>query len=108
LTRLQRASKGSSQSTRRGSDNVIQGCGVRLQNRRGHLVMLRYGAVHSEYDRLLFGRKIGPAHGALHALNAYLRPVNHLIHNDRMVSRNGTPDRPLPTHFREVPGVGGV
>jgi hypothetical protein len=63
LTRLQRASEGSSQSTSRGGDNVIQGTGVRLQDGRRNLVMLRYGAMHSEYHGLLFGRKIGPAHG---------------------------------------------
>jgi hypothetical protein len=49
LTRLQRASEGSSQSTRRRGDNVIQGCGVGLQDRRRNLVMLCYGAMHSEY-----------------------------------------------------------
>jgi len=87
LTRLQRASEGSSQSTCRSGDNIIQGSGVRLQDRRRKLVMLRYGDVHSEYDGLLFGRKISPAHGALHALDAHMGPVNHLRHNDRMVSR---------------------
>ena len=53
LTRLQRASEGSGQSTRRGSDNVIQGSGVRFQNRGRNLVVLRHRAMHSEYDRLV-------------------------------------------------------
>ena len=87
MTRLQRASKGSSQSTGRGGDNVIQGSGVRLQDRRRHLVMLRYGAMHSEYYGPLFGWKVRPAHRALNALYAHIGTVNHLRHNDRMVSR---------------------
>jgi hypothetical protein len=87
LTRFQRASEGSSKSTRCGGDDVIQGSGVRLQNRRRHLVMFRYGAMHPEYYRPLFGRKIRPSDGALHALNAHIGPVNHLRHNNRMVSR---------------------
>jgi hypothetical protein len=87
LTRFQRASEGSRQSTRRGGDNVIQGSGVRLQNRRRHFVVFRYGAMHAEYYRPLFGRKIRPAYGALYALNAHIGPVNHLRHNDRIVSR---------------------
>ena len=87
MTRLQRASEGSGQSTRRGGDNVIQGSGVRLQDRRRDLVVLRHGAMHSEYYGLLFGRKISPAHGALHSFNAHIGPVNHLRHNDQMVSR---------------------
>ena len=90
MTRLQRASKGSSQSTGRGGDNVIQGSGVRLQDRRRHLVMLRYGAMHSEYYGPLFGWKVRPAHRALNALYAHIGTVNHLRHNDRMVSRKNT------------------
>lgn len=87
LTRLQRASEGSSQSTRRSGDNVIQGCSVGLQDRRRNLVMLRHGAMYSEYYGYLFGRKIRPAQRALYALNAHMGPVNHLRHDDRMVSR---------------------
>ena len=81
MTRLQRASEGSRQSTRGGGDNVIQSSGVRLQERRRNLVMLRYGAMHSEYYGLLFGRKIRSAHGALHALNAHMGPTNNVRHN---------------------------
>ena len=40
--------------------------------------MFRYGAMHAEYYRHLFCRTIRPAHGALHALNAHIGPVNHL------------------------------
>ena len=65
--------------------------------------MLRYGAMHAEYYGLLFGRKIRPAHGALHALNAHMGPVNHLRHDDRMVSRRSDHGdiigRPLRSNF---------
>jgi len=40
VTRLQRASEGSRQSTSRGRDNVIQGSGVRFQNRLRDFVVL--------------------------------------------------------------------
>jgi len=89
VTRLQRASEGSGQSTRRGGDNVIQGSGVRFQDRWRNLVVLRHGAMHSKYYRLLFGRKIRSTYRALHALNAYMRSVNHVGHDCRIVSRKG-------------------
>jgi hypothetical protein len=47
LTRLQRASKGSRQSTRGRRHNIIQGCGVR-QNRLGNFIMRCNCAVHGE------------------------------------------------------------
>ena len=89
MTRHQRASKGSSQSTGGGGDNVIQGSGVRLQDRRWNLVVLRHGAMRPEYYGLGFRRKMRSAHRALNALNAHVRTVNHLGHNDRMVARKG-------------------
>ena len=81
MTRFQRASEGSGQSTRRGGDNVIQGSGVRLQDRRWNLVVLRHGAMYSEYYWCWFRRKIRPAHRALHALNAHMRPINNVRHD---------------------------
>jgi hypothetical protein len=51
-----------------------------LQNFRWNLVVLRHGAMHSKYHRLLFHRKIGSAYRALHTLNADLRSINHLGH----------------------------
>jgi len=47
LTRFQRASKGSRQSTRGRRHNIIQGCGVR-QNRLGNFIMRCNCAVHGE------------------------------------------------------------
>jgi hypothetical protein len=72
VTRLQRASKGSGQSTRSGGDNIVQGSGVRLKDCWRNLVMLRYGPMNSEDYRLRFGREIRPANGPLHPLNAHI------------------------------------
>jgi hypothetical protein len=91
VTRLQRASEGSGESTGCRGDNVIQGSSVRLQDRRWDLVVLGYSAMHAEYYRLLLLREIRSAHRALHALNAYMRSVNHVRHNGRMVSRISFP-----------------
>ena len=77
LTRLQRASKGSGQSTRGGGDNVIQGGGVRIEHVGRNLVMFRNRAVHSEDYGLLFGRQIRPADGTLDALDPHVRAVDH-------------------------------
>jgi hypothetical protein len=91
VTRLQRASEGSGESTGCGSDNVIERSSVRLQDSRWDLVVFRHRAMHAEYYRLLFLREIGSAHWALHPLNAYMRSVNHVRHNGRMVSRMSFP-----------------
>ena len=56
LTRLQRASKGSRQSTRRGGNNVIERCGAGFRDVRRNPVMGGDGAVDAEYDRLRLGR----------------------------------------------------
>ena len=52
LTRLQRASKGSRQSTCRGSNNVIKRCGARFRDCGRNFVMLGDRAVNAENDRL--------------------------------------------------------
>jgi hypothetical protein len=91
MTRLQRASEGSGESTGCRCDNVIQRSSVRLQDCRWHLVVFRHSAMHAEYYRLLLLREIRSAHRALHALNAYMRSVNHVRHNGRMVSRISFP-----------------
>jgi len=48
---LQRASKGSRKSTRRGRDNVIERSGARLRNRRRDLVMLGDRAMDAKITR---------------------------------------------------------
>jgi hypothetical protein len=80
LTRFQRASEGSGQSTRRGRDNIVQGSGVRFQDRRWNLVVLCHRAVYAEYDWLLFCRKKRSAHRTLHALDAHMGSVNYVGH----------------------------
>jgi hypothetical protein len=85
LTRLQRASESSSKSTRSGRYNIVQGSRVRIQYRRGNLVVLSDSAVHSEQDRLIFRRKIRSAQRALNALDANMGPVNHFGHYFRIV-----------------------
>ena len=52
LTRLQRASKGSGQSTGGGRDYVVQCRGVRFQDVRRNLVVLGDRAVNTEDHRL--------------------------------------------------------
>ena len=54
---------------------------MRLQNLPRDFVVLRHGAVHAEYYRLFFRRKKCSAYRALHALNADMRPVNHVRHD---------------------------
>ncbi len=91
MTRLQRASEGSGESTGGSGDNVIERSSVWLQDRRRDPVVFRHGAVHAEYYRLLFLREIRSAYRALHPLNAYMRSVNHVRHNGRIVTRKRLP-----------------
>ena len=93
MARLQRASEGSSKSTRSSSNNIIQGSSVRFQNGFGNLVVLSYGAVDSEDDRLVFLRKIRSTHRALHSLNTHMRPVNYFGHYCWIVSRKAFRNR---------------
>ena len=93
MARLQRASEGSGKSTGSSSNNIIQGSSVRFQNGFGNLVVLSYGAVDSEDDRLVFLRKISPAHTALHALDPHMRPVNYVGHHRRIISRQAFRNR---------------
>ncbi len=48
LTRFQRASIGSGQSTRGGCDDVVESGGVRFQNVGGNFIVLRDSAVNAE------------------------------------------------------------
>jgi hypothetical protein len=63
---------------------------VRLQDRRGNLVVFRHGAVHSEYYRILLRRKIRSAYRALHALNTHMGPVNHVRHDSDGITKKAT------------------
>ena len=80
LARLQRASEGPRESTRRGGDDVVEGRRVGTEDLRRDLVMGRDGAVHPEDHRLVLGGKVCLAQGALHPLDPDLRAVNHFGH----------------------------
>ena len=56
LARLQRASKGAEESAAGGGDEVVDGGGVRLRDRRLHAVVLGDRAMHTEVDRIRFRR----------------------------------------------------
>jgi len=69
LTRLQRASKGPDQSTRRGRDHVVERRGVRFILARLRAVVRGDRPVRPEPDRLGFGRKPSLAQWPLHSLD---------------------------------------
>jgi hypothetical protein len=80
LTRLQRASKGARESTRRSRDDVIQGSGVLLKRARRQLIVLRHSTVGAKDHRFAFGRQVGPANGSPHSLDPNLGSINDLCH----------------------------
>lgn len=80
LTRLQRASKGSGESTRGGSDDVVEGGGVGREEIGGHFVVLGNRSMHSEEDGIGFGGEPCPAHGALYALDCDFAGVGNIRH----------------------------
>jgi hypothetical protein len=75
LTRLQRASQGSGQSTGRSRYDVIERRGVRLSNRRRNFIVLGNGAVHAEDYGLRLSGKPGTANRTLDPFDANFRPV---------------------------------
>ena len=91
LTRFQRASQSSGQSTGRSSHNVVQGGGVGLRDRRRNLIMLCDLAMYAEDYWLRFGWDISSSNGSLHALDAHVRAVSDIGHDFRIVSRNRVP-----------------
>ena len=94
FARLQRAPEGSSQSTRRCGDNVIEGGRMGFEDFRRHFVVLRYCAVYSEENGGLFCRQPRAPQGAFHTLDPHTRYVRCIRHVDH--------DRPRshPPHVR--------
>ena len=82
VTRLQRASEGSGQSTRRGGDDVVQSGGVRFQDLRRDLVMLGDGAMHAEGNRLSLGRKPGSTDRAFYPFQPDVRSIDDFGHGN--------------------------
>jgi hypothetical protein len=82
LTRFQRASESSRQSTRRGRDDIIQ-CGrVGLEGVGRHFIVLCYRAMDPEQNGILLRRKPCAPQWAFYALNShigYVRRVRHAI-----------------------------
>ena len=72
LTRFQRASEGSGQSTRGRGDHVVQGGGVRLERIGRNVVVLCHCSVDPKNDGFLLGGQIGAANGPLDSLDANL------------------------------------
>ena len=80
LTRLQRASKGSGQSTRCGRDDVIERCRTWFHGAPGNFIVLRNSAVHSENHRVRFGREIRFSNGSFDPLDADLGMIDDFRH----------------------------
>ena len=78
LTRLQRASKGSYQSTRSRSDDVIEGGGTGLRNIRGDFIVLGDRAVDAKDYRFRFGRQICFTNRSFHTLDPHFRTIYDL------------------------------
>jgi hypothetical protein len=89
VARLQRASEGPCQSTGGGCDDVVKCGGMRLEGPRDNFVVLGYGSVDAEDNRLRLTREIGSTDGALDALDPHLGAVHDTGHG-------------LPTLLNEV------
>lgn len=80
LTRLQRASEGASESTGSGSDDVIEGGGVGIEDLRRDLIVFGDRAVDAEQDGRGLGRQPGAAQRAFEALDLDLRAIDDVGH----------------------------
>ena len=80
LTRLQRASKGPGESTRRCRDDVVQRGGMRFEDIGGHFVVLRHRTVYSEENGGLLRWQPGAPKRSLYALDPHTRHVRYIFH----------------------------
>jgi hypothetical protein len=93
LTRCQRASKGTEQSTACRSHEVIEGRGVRFFYFGRDTVVFGDLAVDAEEHWFLYAGYVGAADFALHRLYPNLREVGHIGHTASFRAfSNGTPD----------------
>ena len=81
LTRLQRASKGSGESTGGGGDDVIERGGVRRKGFGRHFVVLGDGAVNAKDHRRRFRGQVCASHRASFALDADFRAIDNVSHS---------------------------
>jgi len=84
LTRFQRASKGSRQSTGRCRDNVVQGGGMGFQYVRWNFIIFSYCAVHPENHWLRLGGQVSSADWTFHAFDANVGPIHDFRHQASM------------------------
>jgi hypothetical protein len=82
LTRLQRATEGSGESTRCCGDNVFKRARMGFEDFRRHSVVLRHCAVNSEEYGPLLGRQPCAPQSAFHALDPHSRYVRCIRHVD--------------------------
>jgi hypothetical protein len=82
LTRLQRASKGSSESTGGCRDDVIQSGSMRREGVRRYFIVLSDGAVYAKQYRFGFRRQVGAPHRASFALDADFGAIDYVSHFD--------------------------
>lgn len=80
VTRFQRASEGSSKSTRRRCDHIVQSGSVRLEHVGGDFIVLGHRAMNAENHRLRFRGQVRSADGTFHAFDANIGPVDHFRH----------------------------
>jgi hypothetical protein len=76
LARLQRAAKGTSQSTGGGGDDVVEGGGLRLIGAGSGLLMLGYFVMDPKHHWLAPRRKIGAPKRALNPFDSNLGGVD--------------------------------
>jgi hypothetical protein len=81
LTRLQRASKGSGESTRGPGDDVVERGRVGREGVRRHFVVLGDCSVDAEDYGLRLGRQVRAAHRASLALDADFGSVDYVCHS---------------------------
>jgi hypothetical protein len=80
LTRLQRASKGSGQSTGGPGDDVVERRRMGREGIRRYFIVLGDSAVDAEDHRLGFGRQISTPHRASFALDADYGSIDYVSH----------------------------
>src|SRR6267143_4182698 len=105
LTRLQRASVGAEQSTRRGGDDIVERGGVRLVRPFLRAVVFRNRSVGAELHRLLLLRKPRVPKRTLHPLETDLGPVRDFAHSNLLPATHVWHNRP---HGRRRGGISGA
>jgi hypothetical protein len=79
VTRFQRASKCSSQSTGRCGDHIVQSCGMRIVDGRVVLVVIGHLRMGAEIDGFLVDGQVGAANRPANPLDANFGFVNYFI-----------------------------